>query len=213
MDRQIAGLMLVAIDIDAVVADTNRRIIDRLNSEFGLELELADMDRPDFVENYPGLSLRQRHAFARALFGDPAFYRSLIPVKDAAHHVALLRRNGFRIVYVTARPISTLNVTRRWLATHGLLPPNTLVLHPGPHEPHLEFKVGVARQFPLECFVEDRLETARILAPLPVILFDYPYNRGRLRESTIRVYSWAEAYQAIRLLKPGMRRRSIDRSP
>jgi hypothetical protein len=42
---------IIGIDIDAVVANTNRAIIQRLNKHFGLKLQLSDMVMADFVEN------------------------------------------------------------------------------------------------------------------------------------------------------------------
>jgi len=196
MDTQFKELITIGIDIDAVVANTNHAILCRMNRRFGLRLQLSDMITADFVEKFSGLPLIERQEFADSLFTDTAFYGSLEPIEGAPTYIQRLSDDGFHIVYVTSRPLSTNHATHEWLTTHKLLPRNSLVIHPKEGDNSLQYKVKTSRWLGLKLFIEDRLEIANRMS-IPVLLFDYPYNQKSSKSNVIRIRSWSSAYQCI----------------
>ena len=189
----------IGIDIDAVVADTNTSIIDVVNKQFGLSLTINDMDIASFVENYEGIPSEHRVSFAKSLFNNNHFYENLTMVEGADKVINALAAEGYRIFYITTRPRSSSKTTLKWLTHNDLYPPDTRILHPRDYEDDLEFKQKKVDMLELDIFLEDRLEVVNKIY-IPVILFDYPYNRGITSANVTRVHSWVEAERVIRNL-------------
>lgn len=106
---------IVCFDVDGVLADFEGKLVNVLESEFG---DIATKNRnlfsiEDRFENHPEIIRR-----AQLYINTPNFYRNLEPIKD----MILLANEliGFKVgvMYLTSRPQTHEEVTRRWLQKH-----------------------------------------------------------------------------------------------
>jgi len=110
-------------------------------------------------------------------------YTELPLVEGAVGAIAQLRRR-YNIIFLTSRPPFTEGVTQSWLARHGLRGHGLVITYD---------KLAVIEQRGIQIAVEDRLETARVLAGTcqRVFLMDQPYNSGPCGRA-MRVNGWNE---------------------
>jgi len=103
---------LVAMDIDGVLADFENKLVNVLWSEFDypaankrhlFSLEARFKDHPEIL--------------SRALLyvNTPNFYRKLEPIQPMIEFVDELVELGFGVMFLTSRPSTHEEVTRRWL--------------------------------------------------------------------------------------------------
>lgn len=103
---------LAVFDIDGVLCDFEPAIVHALARQFGA---IAKLNRHEYYfekrfSNYPEVAKR-----ALELTADPNFYYGL-PVDNFARDFARdLHEEGYSIMYVTSRPKSCKEFTRRWL--------------------------------------------------------------------------------------------------
>ena len=96
------------------------------------------------------------------------------------------------IYFVTARDESLTMLTYSYLKKNDLYYNEVFLL--GNH-----YKVEKAKELNCDIFIEDNYDNAIQLseAGFKVLLMDTNYNRKKLTENTIRVYSWKEIYVII----------------
>lgn len=155
--------MLVVTDVDNVLCDLNALLQECL----GVDLERYPNQVPRaFFASQEGLSLFWR---ARPFAGAP---ESLWGAVAAGH----------RILYLTSRPREANFVTRRWLALHGF-PPGEVVLTGD------KLSLVLPRRREVLLVAEDDPRVALALAEegVPVLLIDWPYNRGIVHPNIKRV--------------------------
>lgn len=171
----------IGIDIDSVLADTAAGITAAAYKRYKVWLPVEQMTCY-MLEDCTELEDWQ----AKEIMNDPAFYSTLRPIPGAVQAVYELRKAGYDIWLVTARPIAcTWTVTLEWLRSQRVLYHSLMFS---------ERKPEIATKFGLSVFVEDRLETALALAyaGLDVYLIDWPWNQGDLPANVHRVPGWAE---------------------
>ena len=187
MNRSIRPSNL-AFDVDGVVADTMAVFVDLARERYGLDYltkdhlrlydlhQCIDVDRK-IIDDLICLTLDDEHTL------------QIPPMEDAAEVLTELARHG-PLRFVTARiwPESIIE----WL--RGTLPevePDQIqVTATGAPEAKLEILHGLGVRY----FVEDRLETCRLLARegIKPLLFDQPWNRTPLAEEFVRVENWSQ---------------------
>ena len=185
-DRYASFVMLIGVDIDDVIADTERVVRQHLNARYGLRLRREDVT--DFsLEKLAGLSPGDVQAFLED-FHRSGGYRSMAPIPGAREALTRLAARH-RIVLVTARPEETRPDTEAWLAEHGI-PYHALIFSNGAGKHGLQ---------PYDRFVEDRPAFALELAEagVPVLLFDAPWNRRVAHPRIRRVRDWQEALRHL----------------
>jgi uncharacterized HAD superfamily protein len=178
--------MKIGIDIDGVVADFVGAFLPMLNSIAPCGFD--EIVSHDFAKNIHGLDAQRYQSLWKAQVLDAGLFDTINPIEGSIE--ALIEWiMGHQIHLITSRPESAREQTISWLRHHKI--PYT--------------QVDFARDFPdkvfklCECDVvlEDELEIARVVESkgVPVILFDYPWNRvGR---KITRVSTWDEAKAAL----------------
>jgi hypothetical protein len=128
----------------------------------------------------------------------PKTYLDLTPVPGAIDGIQALRHFGWRVKFVTSRPLNTSLVTESWLKRRGLITSTTQVVHVNKDE----FIPNQGASF--SAAVEDHLEHARLLAEFCdcTYLFNWPYNYGpagkamRIGDSEARTW-WPELLEEL----------------
>jgi len=105
--------------------------------------------------------------------------------------LAELRRAGWDLVGITARPAHLDRATRAWMARHRL-PVEEI------HHTPAGTKSAVARRLGVDVTIEDNPAEAELLAEVcESWLLDQPYNRGITLSRARRLFSWAEAVSRL----------------
>ena len=159
---------LLALDIDGVVADSYSLIRTCIRYSYGRNIdEIVNSYHiriPDIPINIGGLfeDLILSHSNAIEPYSD---------AKEACH--LLLNKIDYPIIFVTARRISGLENTKKWLREKLLLPKDSFsVIIKESHK-----KCNYLDKANISCFVEDRLRTANQLADLECMNKTYLINR------------------------------------
>lgn len=166
----------IAVDVDQVLAMTFDRVADRINAEFGTDVDpahVADWDVASFWAERcgrPRIELEQ--AFERA-FADPEFIRTAavnLPMIPVMRRLAGWSSDPNGPIVITARPPELMDATRLWLQEYGL-PFSKLV--------HTHDKAGYCRDHKIRYILEDSPHHALACHGIGVgvFLLDYPWNR------------------------------------
>lgn len=175
---------IVGVDCDGVLA-SDRLLWQRMHERFPEHIparyaDLATFEWPRVTPETTTLCLE--------LSADPAFMERLAPVRGALEALGTLRRLGYAVHIVTARPECVRGATWRWLRRHGAAG-SVEAIHcvtDGTAKP------AVARALGCAAFVEDNYATAEALgaAEIRSYLLAAPYNR-RPAEHSIRLAGWS----------------------
>ena len=138
---------------------------------FDLDGTLSDdRARAHFVEVEAGRK-RDWQSYFDAMTEDP-------PIAASIAILHAMRKDGFRVLYLTGRPEYTRPLTEQWLKANGLDEYDRLLMRPdGERRPASEFKVEVIEklrdEYQIVCAFEDRLDVADALRTggTPVYLF------------------------------------------
>lgn len=173
--------MIISVDIDGVCADTVPLMLQALNTHFGKAHSIEDCTDYSFEELYG----TGAYEVLRSRF--PEIFRSAVPLPGAAATLNRLASNGHRLVYITYRDSALSEITAAWLWRH-YFPPGLLI--------HTDSKVRAVQDSGVNLAIDDNPTVAEELARyIPVLLFDYPYNRSIKSQGTHqikRVQSWQD---------------------
>ena len=183
----------VLVDIDDTIAQTQKVIVQKINSHLGRNLRLSDFT----FEVRENLSPSVQEILKNFFVDREAVL--LVPVYPSAlNGVKLLHENGYGIHFVSSRKSPTRYYTRDWLETHGFGP---YIAEVHPRDRNLsgpEFKLSVARITQAEAAFDDQIRIAQTLAQngLIVYLVSRPWNSELKRWSNIkRVRSFKQGAQ------------------
>ncbi len=100
------------------------------------------------------------------------------PIAASIAILHALRKDGFRVVFLTGRPEYTRDSTERWLQANGLEDYDLLLMRPpGERRPAGDFKAEVVQrlraEYDLLCAFEDRIDVAESLRLVGVPVFLY----------------------------------------
>ena len=179
--------MLIGLDLDGVVCDLGPGVAHRIADRCGVA------SHPDTWRTYDlrllriGVPEAPFRTFLDDLFADPSLYDGAPPSDGAVRGVALLQEAGWRVVGITARPAFLTDVTRGWLARHGLALEDV-------HHTDLGRKSEVAARLGVTVTVEDNPHEAEQLAEVcDSWLLDRPYNADYQLARARRLRSWDDA--------------------
>lgn len=162
---------LVAVDIDGVICDFEGKLVSVLEKQFGaighanrnlFRLEDRFPDRPDVLR------------WAQTLVEDPNFYYGLEVNYEVADFIFSLQDSRKLVMYVSSRPLSAENFTRRWLLrkTYG-----QVEVYCG-----ISDKAGFLEEIrdSVDFIIEDNPEQIESLkkAGFTVLCFDQEWNKG-----------------------------------
>ena len=185
--------MIIAIDIDEVLADTLGGFIAFSNATYGTTLRRADFLHWNWAD---ALRLPQAEVQRRVeAFAQTAHFTAAPRVEGASEGLALLAQTH-TLVAVTSRWGSQVERTEPWLAANfpGLFRAVRFSHNPipGVASPGRPSKAELCHELGASVIIDDSLAFANECAgrDLAVILIDYPWNRGAVAEGVIRVASW-----------------------
>jgi uncharacterized HAD superfamily protein len=174
---------IIGVDCDGVLA-SDRLLWQRLREHFPAYIPARYEDLTTF--EWPRATAESA-ALCLELSADPQFMAQLAPMPRMAEALRHLRRQGYRLHVITARPACVRRATRRWLRRHGVSDyiESIHCVADGPAKVPLALALGCA------AFVEDNHATAEALgkAGIHSYLLDAPYNRLPTQAST-RVRDW-----------------------
>ena len=112
-----AGSTLL-VDLDGVVADNLPRLCTHLREEYGHDVDPADVD--DWAYDVPGADGHVGTVIAELMTDRPEWYfGGMDPMDGVADALAALRER-YRVEIATHRLPETHDVSKAWLAEHGI---------------------------------------------------------------------------------------------
>lgn len=187
--------MIIGIDIDGVIADSEpayRRMINRL---FNLRLKQKDITSYKY-EECAGLTDDQMRLFWKTFYHEGGWLK-IKPIKGVKKFLDKLKREKHRIVIVTSRPRKHIKKeTLQWLKEHKM-PYSELIFLENHKSKH---QAALLRGHRFDYFIEDYYKYALDLAKrkVKVLLMDYPWNRwGKPHPNIKRIKSLKEAEAII----------------
>lgn len=181
--------LTIGIDIDGTVTDPGS-LVPLMNEAFGKNLAYADCKEYNLARVYD-ISDEQFEEWL-----DKYGYRLYdeAPIHGNADQVLQAWQPKHRLVYISAREDKHMDVTLNWFSRYRI--PFHQIELIGSHD-----KCSAAKKWQVDLFLEDRLENAVQLSEelqIPVLLFDTPYNQGKLPPLIRRIFSWDEAPAIVR---------------
>ncbi len=186
----------IGIDVDDVLAESLPGYLEAFQRRFGHEVKIEEAAWEIF-RRYPEISATQMWGFFSELeASDFLGTRPLYP--EAVEAVQTLSAGGHRLFVVTGRLSQHREHTRRLLRQAGLLETFEELVHRD-GEPTAEYKTRIVRELRLDLLIEDELHVALAAAtvPIPVLLFDRPWNQGRLPAGITRVTEWPQVLRLV----------------
>lgn len=185
--------MRIGVDIDGVIADSYPAWLQELNRHYGKNITVLEDYEMHLVFDVPWDDMNDFFVKnTEKLLSIPK------PMAGAKEGIETLIREGFEIVYVTARTPEEKTVTLRWLRKYGI--PHEHVLFTG-----FKSKVDLIKQWGMAAFIEDYMLNAKKIAEsgVPVFLLNASYNQGELPNGVTRCRNWDEILAGIRGLTTG----------
>lgn len=186
--------MIIGIDIDNTITHTTEMIMHYARI-FGEEQGINTTPDPHYyyLEDTLGWNQAEAHEFLSQYLG--RIYREMRP-KDGAVEVIRELKKQHQIILITSRNRrfpQIEEITAAWLAKNGLIY-DRLILNTTGNMHHFS-KLSACRENRVELMIEDHHELVEEISPfIPVMMFDYPYNRHLSSENIIRVNNWKQVH-------------------
>jgi uncharacterized HAD superfamily protein len=186
----------IYVDMDDVLCETARALLAIAEREFGKTIPFDQLNTFEVGEAC-GLEMREIAELFRLAHHD----EEMLAMEPIAEAIAVLKQwaqAGREIAIVTGRPPSTYDVSRAWLARHGV-PHHDFVMVDKYGRFSTENTVAItlpelaARRFSFA--VEDSPTMAKFLAnemKVPVALLDRPWNQMDEHPLITRIADWRE---------------------
>jgi len=179
--------MLLGLDLDGVLCDLGPSVAARIATRFGVASHPSTWRSYDLRLLRLGVPEDRFSAFLDETFDDPDLYAAAPVCDGVAAALKELRRAGWDMVGITARPPHLKAATQAWMGVHGL--PVTEV-----HHTAVGTKSAVARALGTDATIEDNPTEAELLADVGESwLLDRPYNRSSTVVRARRLASWDDA--------------------
>ncbi len=192
----MGGSLRIGVDVDDVLVESLPAYLEAFRSYFGRDVKIEDAAWEIFAR-YPDISAGEMWRFFAKL--DETGFLATRPVyPEAAAAMQALAGAGHRLVVVTGRLLAHRDHTQHLLESAGIADLfDDLVHRDG--EVAAAYKPRVVRERRLDLLIEDELHVAAAaaLVPVPVLLFDRPWNQGAPPEGVTRVTSWADVLQCV----------------
>jgi uncharacterized HAD superfamily protein len=197
-NKKLPKIFHFGIDIDNVICDSIPCYLERYNEKFSKSLKFEEIANFYFVGNKDGISKFEADLFIHHTLHDENFQMSLKPNKVAVDIINKWRKSGYYIHYITARPISTENITKQWLKNHKFITKKSSLhlVDYNIYENDISYKKTIAEKNGVNIMIEDSLEIVNNIGIFS-ILIDKPWNQGRLKNNVTRVKSWNEIEKIV----------------
>ena len=187
--------MIIGIDIDGVIADSEPLYRQTINKLFNLRLKQKDITSYKYEES-ARLTDNQMRLFWKTFYHEGGWLK-IKPIKGAKKFLNKLKREKHKIVIVTSRPREHIKKeTYQWLKKHKM--PYSELIFLEKHESKHQAALLHGHKF--DYFIEDYYEYALDLAQrgVKLLLMDYPWNRrGKPHPNIKRIKSLKEAKAII----------------
>jgi uncharacterized protein len=190
------AVLRIGIDVDDVLAESLPGYIERFRRRFGHVVKVEEAAWEIF-RRYPEISSTQMWGFFDEL--EASDFLGTRPVyPEAVEAVRKLAADGHRLFVVTGRLTQHRDHTRRLLQKAGVLELFDELVHRD-GETAAEYKPRIVRELRLDVLIEDELRIALAAAevPIPVLLFDRPWNQADLPRGISRVSDWAQVLHLV----------------
>ena len=175
----------IAFDFDGVIADTFRLFVELAKKNYQASFEYEDITDYDFLKV---IDIEREHA--REIIDVLTHRPHEIGLKPNSGAIDVLTRMAglSPVLLVTAQPIG--EPIERWfeLNAPGIDPERLRVVATGENTAKLE----VLKEEGIRYFIEDRVDTCRLLAPegITPIVYEQPWNRED--HPFLKVRNWDE---------------------
>ncbi|OGG21505.1 hypothetical protein A3B48_01790 [Candidatus Gottesmanbacteria bacterium RIFCSPLOWO2_01_FULL_40_10] len=196
--KNLKKAVKIGIDIDNVISDSYPAYLDKFNIQYKTDIKIHQISEFYYLnkiieenKNIPG---RKIVNFIDELVLDEEFQLNLPPIDDSVRVINNWVSKGYKIHYVTARPVEVREITIKWLEKHGYWVKGAeldLFNSRKGFSSDAEYKADIAVKYKICVFIEDALEIA-LKMPIPVLLFDRPWNKFKAKKNLIRISSWKE---------------------
>jgi len=183
-------LASVAFDIDGVVADTMKLFIDIAREDYEISIQYEQITKYDLTQCLDIKFEIVWEILQKIMDGNHR--QPLLPIAQAPKILQQLAQKTQKLLFVTAR--SNANVLYPWfLETLQLTESRFKIVATG----DFEQKISVLKDHNIQYFVDDRMETCRLLKEhhLTPVVFSQPWNREV--HSFIEVRTWDEIFKLI----------------
>lgn len=196
--------MLIAVDLDDVLGDSNTALLSWHNKKYGTTLEKKDCGAYDLSKIWGGT--RQETAEKLYAYVREGHVDSVAPI-DGAWEVLQELKEEHELFVMTARPQDIAQQTRGWIDKHfpGIFSDIFFSDH-NVLETSLHKKTELCRILGIDILIDDSLEFALDCHAVvsDVLLFDqeYPWNTAHsLPENVTRVKTWREVKEFIHAMR------------
>lgn len=193
--------MIIGIDIDNTITHTTETIMHYARI-FGEPRGLNTIPDPRYyyLEDALGWDKAVADEFLSNYLGH--IYREMRP-KDQAIEVIRQLKRQHEIILITSRNRQfpqVEEVTTCWLAQNGV-EYDRLILN-ATDNMHYFSKLAACQENRVELMIEDHHDLVReISSCIPVIMFDYPYNRHLSSKNIVRVEHWNHVHKWVQSRK------------
>jgi uncharacterized HAD superfamily protein len=189
----------IGVDVDDVLTESLPGYLEAFRRYFGREVKVEDAAWEIF-RRYPDIPDAQMWGFFAEL--EATDFLGTRPVySEAIRAMRVLAKDGHRLVVVTGRLLTHRDHTRRLLRNAGILELFEDLVHRD-GEAAVDYKPRVVRERQLDLLIEDERHVAAATArvPAPVLLFDRPWNQGKLPQGVTRVRSWDDVLRVVKVM-------------
>lgn len=190
--------MRIGIDIDGVLTDEHKFIIDYGTKYFNTEgikyiLHNDIYDSPEIFE----VTKTQYDGFWRKYL---VYYSENISIRPFASEVVKkLKQESNEIYIITSRSFTTYeneyrqqmqNMVKNWLHKNNIVYDGIIFS---------TNKADICKKMHIDVMIEDKPENILSISKIiPVICYDHPYNNELFDKNIIRSYSWYDIYKKIK---------------
>lgn len=195
--------MIIAIDLDEILADTTPALIRYHNDTYATSYAIEDFVSYEWWNVWGGTreeSVRKFMDFVKS-----PYFQEVGPIVGSEKAIQQLKKEHILHI-VTSRQLQLQQETKKWVEKY--FPKMFHGLHVTNHAQwalsgRTRSKIEVCQELGTELLIEDSLVYAKECEEdeIPVLLLDYPWNRGEIPKNTKRVYSWEEILQNIKDLQ------------
>ncbi len=184
---------IVAVDLDDVVVDSARPIIDHYNANYGTLLQLADFYSTDYINLWDAPDKATAVGRVNKFLASDDYFEAA-PEDQTINVIQGLKR-AYRLFVVTGRPDFMKQATDRWMETYlpnvfeGMIFTNYF------NERSVRSKGDICKELGVVTLIDDHLDHVLSAAQSGVegVLFgDYPWNQtaDKLPTGITRVANW-----------------------
>jgi len=194
--------MKIAIDIDEVLGQFMKSLIEFHNNEYKTNFKLEDFFSYNFWNVWGGT---KEEAIEKVYkFHKTDFFKNIKPVTDSQESVKKLKENN-KLFIITSRQNDVIEETKSWIQNN--FPDTFSDIYFTNHfskNGNSKTKKEICDLLDIDILIEDSLEYSLecVKQNRKIFLLDYPWNKSNsLPKEITRFYSWKEIMEKIYVTK------------